>query len=142
MKKLFSIATLALLVLCASGAYAQEGKEKSPEEVAADELKSLKKYLTLTDAQEFYVDSILVHDYTCLQTAFNDLKASGRVDPEIYNQTKDQWTNKILAAMKKVLDEQQYIKYLRKIGKGKEYKKGKDGKYYLKSELKKKGNGK
>ena len=40
--------------------------------------------------------------------------------------------------MKKVLDEQQFIKYLKYMGKGKEYKKGKDGKYYLKSELKKK----
>lgn len=139
MKKFFSIAVFLLVVLCASGAYAQEGKEMSPEEVVASELKSLKKYLALTDAQEFYVDSILMHDYTCLHAAFEDLKASGRVDPEIYNQTKDQWTNKILVAMKKVLDEQQYIKYLRKIGKGKDYKKGKDGKYYLKSELKKKG---
>ena len=40
-------------------------------------------------------------------------------------------------ALKKVLDEQQYIGYLRFIGKGKDYKKGKDGKWYLKSELKK-----
>ena len=44
---------------------------------------------------------------------------------------------KTLDALKKVLDEQQYIGYLRYIGKGKDYKKGKDGKWYLKSELKK-----
>ena len=38
-------------------------------------------------------------------------------------------------AMKGVLDEQQYIGYLKGIGRGKEYKKGKDGLYYKKEEL-------
>ena len=34
-----------------------------------------------------------------------------------------------------ILDEQQYIGYLKGIGRGKEYKKGKDGLYYKKEEL-------
>lgn len=137
MRKLFAVALFVFIGL-ASQAFAQEEKEMSPEEVAEKEVKALIPYLGLSDSQEFYVDSILVHNYTGLKDAFEDLKTSGRVDPEIYNQTKDLWTQKILDAMKKVLDEQQYIKYLRKIGRGKEYKKGKDGKFYLKSELKKK----
>ena len=41
-------------------------------------------------------------------------------------------------AFKGILDEQQYIKYLKYLGKGQEYKRGKDGKYYLKEDLKKK----
>ena len=45
-----------------------------------------------------------------------------------------------MEALKKVLDDQQYIKYLRRIGKGKDYKKGKDGKFYLKSDLEKEKN--
>lgn len=137
MRKFFAVALFVFIGL-ASQAFAQEEKELSPEEVAEKEVKSLVPYLGLTESQEFYVDSILVHDYTALKEAFEDLKTSGRVDPEIYTQTKDLWTQKILDAMKKVLDEQQYIKYLKKVGRGKDYKKGKDGKYYLKSELKKK----
>ena len=69
--------------------------------------------------------------------AMEDLQKSGMQDPETYRLVNEQWQKKNLDAMKKVLDEQQYIGYLRHIGKGKDYKKGKDGKWYLKSELKK-----
>ncbi len=131
---------LATITICATASFAQNQneKEETPEERAHKHTEKLVKDLDLTDAQEFYVDSILVSCYTGYKDAYDDLIRSGRSEYEIYKQLAELWQKKRLDALKKVLDEQQYIRYLRSIGMGKEYKKGKDGKYYLKSELKKK----
>ena len=126
------------MTIAATAAFAQNEKEEDPEESAHKQTEKLVKMLDLTEAQEFYVDSILVSNFVGYKAALDDLQKSGRSEYEIYKQTGQLWEKKRLDALKKVLDEQQYIKYLRHIGLGKEYKKGKDGKWYLKSELKKK----
>ncbi len=137
MRRIF-IATLLFLVAGTVCSYDQyQDKEPSMEEIAEKHTKDLVKKINLSDAQEFYVDSILRTNYVGMKDALDDLKRSGMQDPENYRYVNQQWQDKTLAALKKVLDEQQYIGYLRYIGKGKDYKKGKDGKWYLKSELKK-----
>ena len=137
--KLFFIAAAVLLsAVSAVPAFAQQQeKEKTPEEVAAAEVKAMVKELQLSDAQEFYCDSILTHNYISMKSDFENLQKSGMQEASTYQFLKDRWQKKTLEALKKVLDEQQYIKFLRRIGKGREYKKGKDGKYYLKEESKK-----
>ncbi|MBR4801695.1 MAG: hypothetical protein IK041_02680 [Bacteroidales bacterium] len=139
MKKILILSAMFFLVLGTVSSFAQnEEKEISPEEMAQKETKNLVKKLNLTESQEFYVDSILTSNYVGVMNAIMDMKRSGMQDPENYRRVSEQWKEKNLAAMKLVLDEQQYITYLRHIGRGKEYKKGKDGKWYLKSDLKKK----
>ncbi|MBP5692310.1 MAG: hypothetical protein J6W86_01185 [Bacteroidales bacterium] len=138
MKKIILLSAIFFLALGSVSSFAQNSdKQPTPEEMAEKETKNLAKRLNLTEAQEFYVDSILVANYVGVVAALEDLKNSGMQDPETYRRVNEQWQQKNLAALKKVLDEQQYIGYLRYIGKGKDYKKGKDGKWYLKSELKK-----
>ena len=75
-----------------------------------------------------------------MKSDFENLQNSGMQEASTYQFLKDRWQKKTLEALKKVLDDQQYIKYLRRIGKGKEYKRGKDGKFYLKSDLEKEKN--
>lgn len=75
-----------------------------------------------------------------MKSDFENLQTSGMQEASTYQFLKDRWEKKTLEALKKVLDDQQYIKYLRRIGKGKDYKKGKDGKFYLKSDLEKEKN--
>ena len=65
------------------------------------------------------------------------MRNSGRQNADTYKHVSEKWLNKNLAAMKLVLDEQQYIMYLKRMGRGKEYKKGKDGLYYKKEDLEK-----
>ena len=138
MKKILVLTAIFFLALGTVSSFAQSNdKQPTPEEIAEKDTKTLVKKLNLTDAQEFYVDSILTANYVGVMNALEDLQKSGMQDPETYRSVNEQWQQKNLAAMKKVLDEQQYIGYLRHIGKGREYKKGKDGKWYLKSELKK-----
>lgn len=125
--------------LCSTNLFAQQQPEqKSPEEMAIDEANKLERELSLNGAQLFYVDSILRHNFMGLSDDMAALRARGSQDVTSYSTTRDKWINKTMEAFKGILDEQQYIKYLKYLGKGSEYKKGKDGKYYLKEDLKKK----
>ena len=135
--------TLALLFAFAalfifSPLAAQQQPEKSPEEYAIEEADRLEKELNLNGTQMFYVDSILRANFTSLQEDMERLKERGSEDYDTYTVTREKWIQKTMDSFKGILDEQQYIKYLKYLGKGKEYKKGKDGKYYLKEDLKKK----
>ena len=117
---------------------AQQQPEKSPEEFAIEEADRLGQELKLNGTQMFYVDSILRANFIGLQEDMDRLKDRGSEDYDTYTITREKWIQKTIDSFKGILDEQQYIKYLKYLGKGKEYKRGKDGKYYLKEDLKKK----
>jgi hypothetical protein len=125
--------------LCSTQLSAQQQPEqKSPEEMAIDEANKLEKELMLNGAQLFYVDSTLRNNFMGLSDDMQALRTRGSQDMNSYNTIREKWINKTMEAFKGILDEQQYIKYLKYLGKGQEYKKGKDGLYYLKEDLKKK----
>ena len=132
------IFTLASLMMSVQMFAQQQQEQKSPEEMAITEANRLENLLKLDGAQLFYVDSILRHNYMALSDDMQALQSRGSQDINSYTTTKDKWIQKTIDAFKGVLDEQQYIMYLKYLGRGKDYKKGKDGKYYLKEDLKKK----
>lgn len=129
--------TIAALFACNS-ANAQEQEQKSPEEMAIEMANKMEKELNLNSTQLFYLDSILRHNYTELSAEIDNARARGSQDQQTYKAISEKWLQRTFDALKGVLDEQQYIRYLKLMGKGKEYKKGKDGLYYLKEDLKKK----
>ncbi len=110
----------------------QEQKEKSPEEIAMELTEKMGKDLSLKQTELFYVDAILRTNYPPLSDEIQRMKEMGMQDSRNYKVVYDKWNDKNLEAFKKIFDEQQYISYLKLIGKGREYKKGKDGKYYKK----------
>lgn len=134
MKRVPAILILAIGCTISTICLAQnkEQKEKSPEEIALELTERMGKDLSLNPTQLFYVDSILRFNYIALYEEVQKMKDMGMQDGRNYKVVYDKWNDKSLNAFKKVLDEQQYITYLKMIGKGKEYKKGKDGKYYKK----------
>ena len=139
MKRLFFIIAALFMILQVAPAFAQQqnpDEEKSPEELAIEMAESLEKDLNLDATQMFLVDSIFRHNYVAMVDDINNMRKMGVQDPRNYKAVSDQWTEKNLAALKKVLTEQQYIRYLKMIGKGKEYKKDKDGNYVLKKKKK------
>lgn len=139
LKKARKCFLVLLGVLVSTSVFAQEPpKEKTPQEYAALETERLEKELKLNSHQVFYVDSILQYNFTGVMEEFERMKKSGMQDGRSYETVRDKWTDKSLAAFKLIFTEQQYIQYLKLIGKGKEYKKGKDGLYYKKEEKKKK----
>ena len=134
---LFCFLTIAAL-LCFNTAFAQQQQEeKSPEEMAIEEALRLERELKLSSTQAFYVDFILRHNFELMKADIDNLRERGSQDVKSYQTVSDKWITKIADALKPVLQEQQYIRYLKLIGRGKEYKKGKDGIYYLKEKKKK-----
>ncbi|MBO4610513.1 MAG: hypothetical protein J5668_00245 [Bacteroidales bacterium] len=116
--KLFRILVLSLLALIPVAVRAQE--QKSPEQMekemyAAIE-KEVEKYTNLLDldmAQEFYVDSILTHDYFAMREEMMQ-KSNARVSSnDVYVSIQDKWAEKIYVAFRKVLTDEQWEKYLK-----------------------------
>ena len=138
MKYTMSILLAIAALFIFSPLAAQEQPQKSPEEMAIEEADRLEKELMLNGSQLFYVDSVLRANFLGLQEDMETLRGRGSEDYDSYNTVREKWIQKTIDSFKGILDEQQYIRYLRYLGKGKEYKKGKDGKFYLKEELKKK----
>ena len=139
MKYVLSCILAIAAIFCSTEMSAQQQPEaKSPEEMAIDEANKLEKELLLNGTQIFYVDSILRNNFMGLSDDMAALRSRGSQDANSYNTIREKWINKTMEAFKGILDEQQYIKYLKYLGKGQEYKRGKDGKYYKKEDLKKK----
>ena len=128
----------AAALLCCNLANAQDPQQKSPEEMAIEQANKLEKELNLNSTQLFYMDSILRHNLTEMYAEIEFARERGSQDQQTYKTLSEKLMQKTFNALKGVLDEQQYIRYLKMMGKGKEYKKGKDGLYYLKEDLKKK----
>ena len=128
---IFCLLTMAAL-LAFNTANAQDQQQENPEEIAIKMANRLETDLKLNSTQLFYVDSILRHNYTEMFADIDEARSRGSQDQQTYKTISDKWMQKTYDAMKAVLDEQQYIRYLKMMGKGKEYKKGKDGLYVLK----------
>ena len=117
--KLFGILLLSLLTL--SAAAQQQGQS---EQDKIKEEKQLREYidknveqtginLGLEDWQLFYVDSILTHDVTAMTAEIKQLQASKVSNSAVYEQVQDKWLEAIYQAMGKVLNEDQWKKYLK-----------------------------
>ena len=117
--KLFGILLLSLLTL--SAAAQQQGQS---EQDKIKEEKQLREYidknveqtginLGLEDWELFYVDSILTHDVTAMTAEIKQLQASKVSNSAVYEQVQDKWLEAIYQAMGKVLNEDQWKKYLK-----------------------------
>ena len=117
--KIFGILLLSLLTL--SAATQQQGQS---EQDKIKEEKQLREYidknveqtginLGLEDWQLFYVDSILTHDVTAMTAEIKQLQASKVRNSAVYEQVQDKWLEAIYQAMGKVLNEDQWNKYLK-----------------------------
>lgn len=142
MNKFFRLAVIAIALFSANNLLAQQQQQEPPKmdpiEMASEFTEKLITELELNSTQAFYVDSVLQVNYTGLIDEFEEMKSRGSQDGNSYKAVSDKWEEKNVAAFKLIMDEQQVIKYLRLMGKGKEYKKGKDGKYYKKEKSKEK----
>lgn len=117
--KLFRILLSAALLLV-TGAFVSAQEQKSPEqqekEMYAMIEKEVEKYTNILDldmAQEFYVDSILTHDYFAMRAEMQEKSLARVANSDVYVAIQDKWAEKIYQAFHKVLDEDQWAKYLK-----------------------------
>jgi hypothetical protein len=117
--KLFRILLSAALLLV-TGAFVSAQEQKSPEqqekEMYAMIEKEVEKYTNTLDldmAQEFYVDSILTHDYFAMRAEMQEKSQARVANTDVYVAIQDKWAEKIYQAFYRVLDEEQWAKYLK-----------------------------
>lgn len=123
--KIFRILVFAL-VLMPAAVFAQEQKtpeqrEKEVREWIDKEVEKYTRALDLDFAQEFYVDSILTHDYYAMMEETKEKSIAKVSNSDIYQAIQDKWAERIYVAFRKVLDDEQWEKYL-KGGAGREKK--------------------
>ena len=116
MKKIL-FAAIALLFSVGT-AFAQEQmspeeKEKKMVEFIQKEVERLESSLKLEDWQTFYADSILTHDYHALQVELDALQEAKVSNTDLYTKASDKWADKIYEAMHKIMNEEQWEKYLK-----------------------------
>ena len=78
--------------------------------------KEVEKYTNILDldmAQEFYIDSILTHDYFAMRAEMQEKSQARVANSDVYVAIQDKWTEKIYQAFYRVLDEEQWAKYLK-----------------------------
>lgn len=102
-----------LAVFAQQNAPSPEEQEKKMSEYIQKEVDRFEMTLKLEDWQVFYVDSILNHDYRAMQEELNNLSASKVTNYDIYTRTGDKWAEKIYVAFRKVLNDNQWEKYLK-----------------------------
>ena len=59
------------------------------------------------------VDSILNHDYRAMQEELSSLASAKVSNSDIYMKTSDKWAENIYQAFRKVLNDDQWTKYLK-----------------------------
>lgn len=121
MKRFLTIA-LALLLPMALWAQEQDESSKTPEQKEREFYENIEKEvdrladgLKLSDAQIFYVDSILTHNARALRSEVEALSQNKALSSEPYVYLHDKWMEENDRALRKVFSDEQWERYL-KIG--------------------------
>lgn len=103
----------------------QDQPQKSPAEMASEQADRLQKDLNLKDHQLFFVDSILQYNFVGLSNEIDQMRAAGMQTMESYRAVQTKWAMKTEEAFEKILDNEQFIRYLKVSGRYRDYKKRK-----------------
>lgn len=111
--------SLVLLALFASvSAFAQqptspEEQERKLYDAIQEQVDRYAENLGLDDWQIFYVDSILTHNVMAIQEEFSSMQKAKVANPELYYDIQDKWNEETYNSLQKILDEEQWVKYLK-----------------------------
>lgn len=108
---------IVLALFCALPLSAQQQAPKDPQKQLRENIDlSLEKYertLELEGWQMFYLDSIMTHDYSAMMAEMEDISKAKVENTDIYMQIQDKWNERIYNAFHKVLNDEQWSKYLK-----------------------------
>lgn len=91
----------------------EQQREKQMLESIDKEKERLLNLLDLEYWQEFYVDSILTHDYTALVEELETMQKAKVENRDLYVTIQDKWMQQIADSYKKVFTEEQWAKYMK-----------------------------
>lgn len=119
--KAIKISFVLLALLATVSAFAQqpessEEQEKKLYDAVQELLDRYTENLGLDDWQVFYMDSILIHNTMAIQNEFNSMQKAKVSNPELYYDIQDKWNEETYKAFQKLLNEEQWAKYLKQGG--------------------------
>ncbi|MGN0189853.1 MAG: hypothetical protein ACI395_10085 [Candidatus Cryptobacteroides sp.] len=106
-----SAAGFFLLAGQALNAQDQQQKEIDVMELAEKEADRLQQLLNLDDAQVFYVDSTLKHDYPAMKDELDAMSRARVSNPDVYVSVQDKWMERIDASYKRIFNPEQWAVY-------------------------------
>ena len=114
----FKAILTVLLALAAFSAAAQEQltpeqREKQLYENIQKQVDDLTQSLKLEDWQVFYLDSILVNNFTAMSAEFEEMSKNRVSSQDLYIYIQDKWMEENYNAIHKILDDGQWQKYLK-----------------------------
>ena len=108
---------LLLALALSVPAFAQEQEPQDQEKKLRESIEaSLEKYektLELEYWQVFYLDSIMTHDYGAMMKELESKSKAKVENSDIYIQVQDKWNEQMYNSFRKVLNEDQWNKYLK-----------------------------
>lgn len=114
------VCAIILSVICLCVSLPATAQQKTPEQIDKEFYENLdrqiEKYtdmLSLSDSQVFYTDSILTHNYSAMRKELEGMQKSKVSSPDLYVMVQDKWAEATYNAFGKILDEQQWAKYLK-----------------------------
>lgn len=110
-----NVRLLTAFVMLFAGVAASAQQQEQPDiyEQAEMEADRLQRVLDLEDWQTFYVDSTLKHDFAAMMSEYEELRKGKVANTSMYIAVQDKWMEKIDAAYKKFLTEEQWAAYLK-----------------------------
>lgn len=90
-----------------------EQEEKMMRENIEKLVLKYEETLDLEVWQTFYVDSILTHNYTAMMEESRELSTNRVENYDLYQMISDKWEEQTYNAFNKILDEEQWKKYLK-----------------------------
>lgn len=90
-----------------------EQEEKKIRENIEQMVLKYEELLNLEVWQTFYVDSILTHNYTSMMDESRALATNRVENYDLYQLISDKWEEQTYNAFNKILDEEQWKKYLK-----------------------------
>ncbi|NLZ19106.1 MAG: hypothetical protein GXY24_02380 [Bacteroidales bacterium] len=112
--KYFAICALSFLPFSAFAQQQDEAAELKQFREAIDKtVDDYTEQFGLEVWQTFYVDSILTHDYEAMRQELKDMQAAKMSNADAYTRVQDKWYEQMYNSIQKVLDEEQWAKYLK-----------------------------
>ena len=111
--KYFAICILSFLPFCAFAQQSEEEEAKQFRESIDNLIDNYTDQFDLEVWQTFYVDSILTHDYEAMYAELKGLQAAKMTNQDAYTRVQDKWAEQMYNSMEKVLNEEQWAKYLK-----------------------------
>ena len=116
---LFAVFSVVLSVVTGISSLAQqqqmtpEEREKKMEEFIQSKIEKMETSLKLEFWQVFFVDSIFHHDYFAMNDEAERLRLGKVSNADIYKASQDKWSDKIDSSLRKVLNDEQWEKYMK-----------------------------